>query len=185
MILPESGLMITTRCAARNAAQYLLLALDKPEESKNQVYNCIDEDQFTMRQWMELVSTFAGRKLEIFSVPKELGAPAEPLTRLLDVGNHCFLDGSKARDELGYHDLISAQQALQENAEWYINNPVNAEEYPNYPDPFNYEAEDRLMAAYTKSIAALKEEVPFEKPKYYHSYAHPKKPGQGPDHRGR
>ena len=185
MILPESGLMITTRCAARNAAQYLLLAIDKPDESKNQVYNCIDEDQFTMRQWMELVSTFAGRKLEIFSVPKELGAPAEPLTRLLDVGNHCFLDGSKARDELGYRDLIPAQQAIQENAEWYINNPVTAEEYPNYPDPFNYEAEDRLMAAYTRSIAALKEEVPFEKPKYYHSYAHPKKPGQGPDHRGR
>lgn len=177
--------MITTRCAARNAAHYLLLAIDRPDASRNQVYNCVDEDQFTLRQWMELVSTFAGRKLEIFSVPKELSEPAEPLTRLMDVSNHCLLDGAKARAELGYRDLVCAEQAIQDNVNWYLANPVTEAEYPNYPDPFNYEGEDRLMTAYTNSVAGIKESAPFAKPKYFHSYAHPKKPGEGPDHRGR
>lgn len=185
MILPEGGLLMTARCAARNAAHYLLLAVDQPENSQNQVYNCVDEDQFTMRQWMELVSTFAGGKLEMFSVPKALSAPAEALTRLMDVHNHCFLDGSKARRQLGYRDVIPAAEALRENVEWYLANPVTEEAYPNYPDPFNYAVEDRLMAAYGEAIERLKVEVPFERPRYYHSYAHPKTPGQGPDHRGR
>jgi nucleoside-diphosphate-sugar epimerase len=185
MILPDSGLMIGSRCAARNAAQHILLAIDQPENSKNQVYNCVDQDQFSMRQWMEMVSTFAGRKLEVFSVPKEIGASAEPLTRLMDPANHCLLDGSKAQRELGYVDFVPARKAIEQDVNWYLANPITAEEYPNYPDPFNYKAEDRLMAAYTRGLAAIKEAVPFEKPKYYHSYAHPKKPGQGPDHRGR
>lgn len=185
MILPEGGLMMTTRCAARNAAHYLLLAIDKPDASKNQVYNCVDEDQYTLRQWMELISTFAGRKLDMFSVPKEVGAPARMLTRMMDVRNHCFLDGAKAREQLGYRDQITAADALKENVEWYMANPVTAEEYPNYPDPFNYEGEDRLMTAYTEALVRLRNEVPFEEPRYYHSYAHPRKPGQGPDHRGR
>jgi nucleoside-diphosphate-sugar epimerase len=185
MILPENGLMITTRCAAPNAAHYLLLAIDQPENSKNQVYNCVDDDQYTMRQWVELVSSAAGRTLVMFSMPKEIGAPTETLTRLMDVSNHCFLDGSKARQELGYRDFVSAKDAIKEHVAWYLNNPITKEEFPNFPDPFNYAAEDRLMAAYTRGLAAIIEEVPFEQPKYYHSYAHPKKPGQGPDHRGR
>lgn len=185
MILPEGGLMITSRCAARNAAQYLLLAVDQAENSDNQVYNCVDADQYTMRQWMELVSGFAGRKLEMFSLPKELSAPAEPLTRLMDVRSHCLLSGDKARAELGYRDVISAAQALEENVRWYLDNPVTTETHPNYPDAFDYPAEDRLMAAYTESLEAIKTAAPFKRPEYYHSYAHPKTPGQGPDHRGR
>ncbi|MBQ0718752.1 MAG: NAD-dependent epimerase/dehydratase family protein [Gammaproteobacteria bacterium] len=187
IILPESGMMIASRCAARNAAQHLLLAVDQPEASKNQVYNCVDEDQFSLRQWVELVSSFAGRKLDIVSMPKELSEPAEPLTRLMDVSTHCLLDGSKAIRELGYRDAIPALQAIEETTAWYLQHPITEEAYPHYPDPdpFNYAGEDTLIDAYQRGIAAIKAQAPFAKPVYSHSYAHPKQPGKGTDHRGR
>lgn len=185
MILPDAGLTLTARCAARNAAEHLLLALDRPEASKNQVYNCVDDDQFTLRQWMELVSDYAGRKLAMVSLPRELAAPAEPLTRQLDSANHCVLDGGKARRELGYRDVVPARQAIADTVAWYLQNPVTAAEYPSFPDPFDYAAEDRLVAAYRAGIADIQAKAPFARPTYHHSYAHPKKPGEGPDHRGR
>lgn len=185
MILADAGLTITTRCAARNAAHCLLLAVDHPQVSRGQVYNCLDEDQYSIRQWVELVSSCAGRRLEILSLPQELAAPAVPLTRQLDSANHCLLDGTKARLELGYRDVIPAANAIEETVRWYLANPITEAEFPNYPDPFNYAAEDRLIAAYRDGIATIKARAPFARPSYHHSYAHPKKPGEGPDHRGR
>ncbi|MBV1876996.1 MAG: NAD-dependent epimerase/dehydratase family protein [Pseudomonadales bacterium] len=185
MILPDGGLIIMSRCAAINAAQHILLAIDNPVASKGQVYNCVDENQYTLRQLTELISEFAGNKLDIVSLPHELAAPAQALTRQMDIGNHWLLDGAKARLELGYQDLIPAIQGIQESVQWYLQNPLTSEDNPNYPDPFDYAAEDKLIAAYQQGIEQIKKTAPFEKVKYYHSYAHPKKPDAGPDHRGR
>lgn len=185
MILPNGGLILTSRCAARNAAEYLLLSIDHPEASRNQAYNCTDDEQFTQRQWVELISRGAGRPLDIFSLPEELATPAEPLTRMLGGSNHCLLDNAKARHELGYRDRVSARDALQETAAWYLANPLAGNDAANHPDPFDYAAEDRLIAAYQRGVAVIQAEAPFPKATYHHSYAHPKTPGQGPDHRGR
>ncbi|MFZ2209099.1 MAG: hypothetical protein WAV22_10570 [Porticoccaceae bacterium] len=185
MILPNGGLILTSRCAARNAAEYLLLAIDRPDASRNQAYNCTDDEQFTQRQWVELIARGAGRPLDIFSLPEELAIPAEPLTRMLGGSNHCLLDNAKARHELGYRDRVSARDALQETAAWYLANPLAGNDAANHPDPFDYAAEDRLIAAYQRGVAAIQAEAPFPKASYHHSYAHPKTPGQGPDHRGR
>ncbi len=183
IILPNGGLILTSRCAARNAAHCLLLAVDNPDASRNQAYNCADERQFTQRQWVELLSEFAGRKLDVFSLPEELATPSEVLTRQLGGHNHCLLDIGKARAELGYRDVIDPLDALRETASWYLANPLHDTDY--HPDPFDYAAEDRLVATYQRAVERVQEEAPFPKPEFHHSYAHPKQPGQGPDHRGR
>ena len=183
IILPNGGLILTSRCAARNAAHCLLLAVDNPDASRNQAYNCADEQQFTQRQWVELLSEFAGRRLDILPLPEELATPSEVLTRQLGGHNHCLLDIGKARAELGYRDAIDPLDALRETATWYLANPLREADY--HPDPFDYAAEDRLAEAYRRAVARVREQAPFPKPEYHHSYAHPKQPGQGPDHRGR
>jgi len=183
IILPNGGLILTSRCAARNAAHCLLLAVDHPEASRNQAYNCADDRQFTQRQWVELLSEFAGRKLDILSLPEELATPSEALTRQLGGHNHCLLDTTKAQRELGYRDLVDPVAALRETAQWYQANPLAPGDY--HPDPFDYPAEDRLAAAFERAVARVREDAPFAVPEYHHSYAHPKQPGQGPDHRGR
>lgn len=183
IILPNGGLILTSRCAARNAAHCLLLAVDNPDASRNQAYNCADEQQFTQRQWVELLSEFAGRRLDILPLAEELATPSEVLTRQLGGLNHCLLDIGKARAELGYRDAIDPLDALRETATWYLANPLREADY--HPDPFDYAAEDRLAAAYRQAVARVREQAPFPKPEYHHSYAHPKQPGQGPDHRGR
>ena len=65
-------------------------------------------------------------------------------------------------------------------------NPNGGEKIEQWlQDPFNYEGEDRIVAAYQESMARL-EAIPFEvavdRP---HPYAHPKAPGQTRDHRDR
>jgi nucleoside-diphosphate-sugar epimerase len=40
MILPDGGFQIHSRCAARNAAAFVLAAIDRPDAAAGQVYNC-------------------------------------------------------------------------------------------------------------------------------------------------
>ena len=185
MILPDGGLAIVGRCAARNAAHCVLLAVDRPEAAAGQVYNCADEDQFTLRQWMELIVEFTGGALKPLSMPDSLAKPARPLFPLQTAAIHSLVDITKAKTELGYRDALPAREALREAVEWLLANPVTPDQYPNFRDRFDYAAEDRLIAAYLKSLAELEQAHPFELPVVAHSYAHPKEPRQQRDHRGR
>src|SRR5215210_3842469 len=102
MILPDNGLWIISRCAARNAAELLLSIVDHPEAADGQAYNCADDDQFTTRQWVESVAAVLGAELELVGMPAELAPSA--LAELLGdtVAPHVLVDASKARTQLGY-----------------------------------------------------------------------------------
>ncbi|HEX2171284.1 MAG TPA: epimerase [Dehalococcoidia bacterium] len=185
MILPDGGLAIQARAAARNAAHLVLLAVDRPKESAGQAYNVADEDQFTLRQWVELCVDFLGGTLEVFSMPDRLAKPAHVLSALQSETGHALLDLTKVREQLGYRDVVPARQALREAVEWLVEHPLTPESHPNFRDPFNYEAEDRLITAYQRAVEQVEREAPFEVPPTVHSYAHPKQPGVTTDHRGR
>ena len=60
MILPHGGLQIHTRCAARNAAAFLLAAVDEPDVAAAHVYTCGDPTSWSMREWAESVDTLMG-----------------------------------------------------------------------------------------------------------------------------
>ena len=64
---------------------------------------------------------------------------------------------------------------------WLVANPVA----DFRPDRFDYAAEDRLIAAYLRAVEEVERIAPFERPPPFHIYAHPKKPGNQPDHKGR
>jgi len=185
LILPDGGLAIVARSAAANAAHAVLLATDKPEVAGGQVYNCVDDEQFTLRQWTEMIAGVMHATIEIVSLPDELSYPARPLFPLQGPSVHRLVDGSKSQRQLGYRDVISPLAALRESVAWFLNNPVTLEAQPGFSDRFDYEQEDRLIRAYRRAVAAINLEVEFQLADTFHPYPHPTEPGAARDHRSR
>lgn len=185
MIVPDAGLWIITRCAARNAAEVLLKAIDHPEASAGRAFNVGDDDQFTTRQWVQRVAGLMGADLEIVGLPSELAPSA--LGELLSpsAGPHVLVDTSLAKELLGYREVVTADAALAETVAWLLENPVTTAGYPMYAGNFDYDMEDRLLAAWAQASAWVREQAPDEALPQPHPLPHPKAPSLTPDERGR
>ena len=180
MIVPDHGLLVRARAAARNAAHAVLLAVDRPAIAAGQTYHCADDEQFTLRQWYELMVEMAGGALELVSLPEEL---ASPFHGLPNAHHHMLMDTAKIRAELGYRDVIAPREALRESLEWWRAHPLSADAAANFPDRFAYGEEDRVVAAYRSAADEIRR-LAAESVPQTHQYAHPRAPG-GMDHRGR
>ena len=183
MILADGGLPIYGRLAARNAAEHILLAVDRPEAAAGEVFNCADERQFTVRQWTEMIADIMGCDMAMVSLPEEIAGPTRWFDPLLKASSHYLPDITKARERLGYKDVVAPREALKQFVGWLVENPIPAEEFKH--DPFDYAKEDRLIAAYRRAVEQIEREVPFETAGGFHPYAHPKAPTTEKDHRGR
>lgn len=182
IILPDGGLTINSRCAARNAAHFLLLAVDRMEAARGRIFNAADSRQYSLRQWVQLASTHAGRELVPITIPFDLAGPGRGLFPVPHT-DHCMVSIRLAEEILGYQDAVSPEAATREAVEFLIANPPSARVVDGMADRFDYEQEDAIVAAYqqaTKALLAHQEAAP----SVAHPYAHPLRPGSA-DHRGR
>ena len=179
MFVMEGGHEIASRCASQNAAHLLLLTVDKADVANGQIYNCSDEQQFSSRQWIDVVAGILGSEMEIISLPVEIGAASyAELNPMPGQFSHRLVDISKARMQLGYADAIPAREAIANYVQWLIDNPPKPGDYPAFIDPFDYAAEDRLLAAYQAALASIPEGALRQIPRrdHAHSMPHPKTP---------
>ncbi|SHN38321.1 hypothetical protein [Cryptosporangium aurantiacum] len=157
MILADGGHGVHSRAAARNAAEAVLLAVDRPEVAAGRAYHVADDELVTVRQWAELVARAAGADLEIRSLPSELAGPGWAMSAF---GGRetasCVLDTSRLRTDLGYRDVVSLRDGLRDTVEWMIDNEAQLRR-AGTTDPFDYDAEDALMAAYQGLVRDLDE----------------------------
>ncbi len=174
IIVPEDGLSLNHSCYVENAAHAILLAVDRPDASRGQIYNCGDERLLTLRQVIEIIAHALGHELEIVSMPAEFAVPARPLMAQ-PWTTHRVLDLSKVRTQLGYADVVSPERGLAITAQWLKDHPPE----PNGPDekilqdPFDYRAEDELIAAW-KSLRAQMPHVKFvREPGFTATYSGP------------
>jgi nucleoside-diphosphate-sugar epimerase len=185
MILPDNGLGIVSRCAARNAAEVLLKISDHLDVANGEAYNVADDDQFSIRQWAELITDLLGADLEFVGIPSEIAPSA--LAELMPPGSrpHILLDASKVKRHLGYQEVVSAYEATRLAVDWLLANPVKLEDYPTYVARFDYELEDRLIAAYRAAVDSIRQQALDEQPEIVHPMPHPKEPSLSRDHLGR
>ena len=188
MYVIEGGHEIYSRCAAQNAAELLLLIVDKPQIANGQAYNCGDEDQYSFRQWIDLLAGCMDADLEILSLPAQIAqATLAELQTMEGVFSHSLVDTAKARRELGYKDVISAADATADYVRWLIANPVKPGDYAHFIDRFDYAGEDRLWDAYQRALASIPADAIRAPPARAnaHPMPHPKKPQLQPDEGGR
>jgi nucleoside-diphosphate-sugar epimerase len=174
LILPDGGLTIIPYGYTENLAHALLLAIDQPEASMGEVFNCGDDEKLTIRQVVELITDELDHEWELLSMPADLAVPARPLLQCYR-STHRYLDTSKLRAVLGYHDVVPARGAVRLAARWLVDNPPVPGGYEEtaLQDPFDYAAEDRLAAWWRAAVADPPELGYEELPGYGKSYAGP------------
>ena len=185
IVLPDAGLTLATHGYAANLAHAVLLAVDHPEASAGQVYNCGDDRQYSLAQIVEIIAGALDREIEVVNLPHELAFPARPLA--LGGYQHKLVDLTKIREQLDYRDPVPAAEAIARTTRWYVDNrpEPGGEIEERLGDPFDYAAEDELITrfrAVVEELAPLGEEGRGFRP---HPYAHPKSAGQDRDHRNR
>jgi len=156
IILPDGGLSLSHFGYVENLAHAVLLAVDQPEKARGQVYNCGDQQVLSLRQVVETIAASMAHELEIVSMPWEIAIPARPL-----VGqpwtNHRIVSTGKIEAELGYRDVVAPSDALARTANWLAAHrpePGGIEEIV-LQDPFDYVAEDLLIARYRDAMARV------------------------------
>jgi len=186
IVITDEGLALHTRGAARNLAQFTLLAVDHPERSRGQVYNCGDDVQYNVRQWVELAATAVGVEFEIVSVPSRIAPWLQGIfvPHPMTIAKQVLMDTAKAREQLGYRDVVTPLEALCESVEWYRANPIDGENPPPaFVDRFDYELEDKLVETYSQFATEVAQTMSVDLEAEVHPMAHPKQ--RGDDHRGR
>ncbi len=157
MILPDGGLYLRSATYAVNAAHALLLAVDKPVESAGRTYHVSDEWTPTLRQVVEIVSGALDHAIEVVCMPYELARPAYPFMMLAQPF-HRYTPSTKLSTELGYRDVVACDEALARTARWLVEHPPErgGSIERNLQDPFDYEAEDALIAAWRGALGPLR-----------------------------
>jgi hypothetical protein len=135
-----------------------MLAVDKPRESAGEIYHVGDEWTPTLRQVVEIVTGALGHQLELIDMPYELARPAHPIMMLAGPF-HRYAPPTKLIVDLGYTDVVPCHEALAETARWLVAHPPEpgGTIERNLQDPFDYDAEDALIAAWRKALGPLRE----------------------------
>ena len=185
IVVADGGLSLGSSGYVENLAHAVLLTVDRPDEAAGTIFNCGDETTLSVAQVIESVAAKLGREVELVSIPSELAAPARPLT--LYQSGHRFMDIGLIKERLGYEDQVAPTVGLDRTVDWLLANrpEPGGDTEQRLGDPFDYENEDRLIAAHARAMAeygAVPFDIGTELP---HVYAHPKEPGQGTDERGR
>ncbi len=86
-----------------------------------------------------------------------------------------MLDLGKIRHELGYRDVLPARKAIARCARYLAENPPKpgGSEEIVLQDPFDYAAEDELVAAWKRALASMPD-IHYEvEPGFTYSYSGP------------
>lgn len=185
IVLPDGGMALVTRGYAVNVAHSVLLAVDHPDASAGKIYNCGDEQQFTLAQWVTLICDAVGHRMEVVGVPADVAFSTRDFLPLQSAPVHQLLDLHAIRADLGYRDVVPAIDAIPEVVQWYLDNrPTSSRSNEERAAALNYAAEDEQVAIHREvhqRLAAV-EHVSHD---VHHPYPHPRQPGLGRDHRRR
>lgn len=188
LILPDGGLRISMRGYAVNMAHAVLCAVDRPEAAAGQIFNCGDDTQLTMRQMADVVAHTVGHEWEILSLPARVAVPAWYMNYTDPKGSwHRLYGTTKLQQRLGYRDVVDPVAGLATTSQWYLDRKdTHAEDIEKrLGDPFDYAAEDTLAGMIRKFEADVLATIQSDHELTPHPYAHPDKPNQATDKRGR
>ena len=151
MFLPDGGLAVQSRLSAWNAAHSILLAVDRAQAASGEAFNCADDDQFSLRQWTEMVLAHLGSDLRLLSIQGDVPSPGwAALVFRYDSSPHVIVDTGKIRSLLGYSDAKTAREGLAETVDWYLQHRDQSSSWPIL-DPFDYDAEDSMLDAWEQA----------------------------------
>ncbi len=161
LILPHDGITHFQRGYIDNVAHLVYLAATRPEAA-GQAFNSGDERVLSARRVAELIIEELGSGMELVGVPAPFCRGVYPLAEK----SNMILDMSKARNLLGYRDVVDVETATRITARWLADNPMTDADLNQGAvagaGAFDYAREDRILAAWRRAAAALQAELAAE-----------------------
>jgi Nucleoside-diphosphate-sugar epimerases len=121
------------------AAAIVLAATD--ERAVGHIYNVGESVTVPVEEWVQQIADVVGWPGRIVHVPQ--GLLKEPLAMGIDATQDVIVATTRLREDLGYRELISPEEALRRTVTWERANPPEQSE----PGAFDYAAEDRILAS--------------------------------------
>lgn len=109
-----------TRGYVENVAQAIVLAVTN-EQSQGQIYNVGEVEALTEAEWVRQIGRAAGWEGRVVVRAKE--ALPSHLQADYDWDHHLVTDTRRIWQELGYRELVSRDEAIQETVAWERANP--------------------------------------------------------------
>jgi nucleoside-diphosphate-sugar epimerase len=177
IIIADGGLKLRSQVYTRNAAAALLRIVDSPAVSRGKRYSYCDEVTYTLKSRILAIAAYLGAELELIDMPYQNAWPCHPFWRFEQ--GHRLCQSSLIRSQLGLADEVDAEQGLRETVDWLLaSRPTpGGESEKQIGDPFDYAAEDELIADYELNRKSMR---PVASPLRgaAHIYRHPKRPNE-------
>ena len=176
-IIADGGIKLESRAYVENAAHATLLAVDQPLVCAGRKYAVADDRLYTMRQRIEAIARYMNHDFEFVDMPYDIAVPCHVLWR--HARGHRIRDTHRVRDELGYRNVVSEEEAMRRTVDWLVRQPLarDSEGEQQLGDPFDYAREDQLIADWTAWRGRLPPvDYPVLPPA--HMYRHPTRPNE-------
>jgi nucleoside-diphosphate-sugar epimerase len=140
ILLDESiGNTHSPRGYVEDVAHAIVLATLSPRAA-GRTYNIVQRDTYTEREWTQKIADVVGWKGSIHVLPTEKTPPHLRLP--VDKRQDWIVSSARIREELGYREIVSPEEALRRTIAW---------ERANQPEhaplaQFDYSAEDAAIA---------------------------------------
>lgn len=154
LILADGGLTLKSAAYAENAAHAVLCAVDRPAAAEGRVFNVADSRVLSLRQIAEIVADELGHRFDFVNLPAELAAPARPIVMHHSTG-HRVVNTDGLRRVLGYADVVEPEEGIRRTTRWLVENPPSGAVAGRLEDPFDYGAEDDLIARWRSAVDDL------------------------------
>lgn len=144
VILPEGGTTYFQRGYVDNLAHLVLLAAEVPAAA-GQIFNAGDERVLSAAAVASVIADALSASLELVAMPAPWCRGVFPLAEKSSL----ILDLGRARDVLGYRDVVGVEEATQLTARWLAEHRPSDGEVPvPFAGRFDYDREDRLRARF-------------------------------------
>ena len=151
MILPHDGMAYFQRGYVDNLAYLVHLCATRPEAA-GEAFNAGDERVLSARLVAELIIDELEAELDLIGIPAQFCRGVYPLAEK----SNQILDMSKARNLLGYRDVVDVAQATRLTARGLVAEPpVEADIREAATGPFDYQREDEIVAGWRKAEAIM------------------------------
>lgn len=142
IIVPDGGVSYFHRAYAGNAAQLVFLAATHPKAA-GEAFNAGDEKVMSAAEIVEVIGDELEAPLTIESIPafacRGLFPMAEKSSQILDM--------SKAKEVLGYRDVLDVERATRQTARWLaVQVPDPEDRRAGGPPDIDYAREDAIRA---------------------------------------
>ena len=122
-----------------NVAAAITLAVTD-ERAAGRVYNVAEQQAYAEAEWVQQIGEAVGWSGEIVTLP-EADLPAHLATHW-NPQQHLVIDSTRIRQELGYAEIVPADEALRRTVAWERANPPQFD-----PADYDYAAEDVVLHA--------------------------------------